>query len=139
MSERTLNAWLTIHDAIKRFKDKLHLLPITETLLTKVYSARKSYMENLENVWKKKEQTIEAEKKEKQRIEQEKENFKNIETLYTKVKDLEANLKKLEKQKDLTKKSSDTQYSRKVLEQDEKSCFCQFIVSFIKKLFTYLQ
>ena len=24
------------------------------------------------------------------------------------------------------------QYSRKVLEQDEKSCYCQFIVSFIK-------
>ena len=31
------------------------------------------------------------------------------------------------------------QYSWKVLEQDKKSCFCQFIVSFIKKLFTYLQ
>ena len=31
------------------------------------------------------------------------------------------------------------QYSRKVLEQDKKSCFCQFILSFIEKLFTYLQ
>ena len=29
------------------------------------------------------------------------------------------------------------QYSRKVLEQDKKSCFCQFIVSFIEILFTY--
>ena len=31
------------------------------------------------------------------------------------------------------------QYSRKVLEQDKKSCFCQFIVSFIEILFTYLR
>ena len=32
-----------------------------------------------------------------------------------------------------------TQYSRKVLEQDKKSCFCHFIVSLIEKSFTYLQ
>ena len=31
----------------------------------------------------------------------------------------------------------DLQYSRKVLEQDKKSCFCEFIVSFIEILFTY--
>ena len=44
MGEQTLNARLTIHDATKRFKGKLHLLPITDTLVTKVYSARQSYM-----------------------------------------------------------------------------------------------
>ena len=37
----------------------------------------------------------------------------------------------------LTKISRLIQYSRKVLEQDKKSCFCQFIVSFIEILFTY--
>ena len=31
----------------------------------------------------------------------------------------------------------DRQYSRKVLEQDKKSCFSQLSVSFIKILFTY--
>ena len=40
-------------------------------------------------------------------MEQEKDNFYNIETLNTKVRDLEANLKELEKQKDLTKEISD--------------------------------
>ena len=30
----------------------------------------------------------------------------------------------------------DVQYSRKVLEQDKKGCFCQFIVSIIEILFT---
>ena len=49
MCERTFNARLTIHDVTKRYKAKLHLLPITDALLTKVYSARQSYMENLKN------------------------------------------------------------------------------------------
>ena len=38
-----------------------------------------------------------------------------------------------------TKNYEEIQYIRKLLEQDKKSCFCQFIVSFIKILFTYLQ
>lgn len=86
MSERTLNARLLTHDSTKKFKGRLHLLPITNDLLTMARRARQSYMEFLDNKKKRKERNIDSEKEKKQRIEQEKENLKNVEQLNKNVK-----------------------------------------------------
>lgn len=59
------------------FKNNLHLLLITDDLITKARSARQKYVEFLENEKKKKEENAAAEEKEKRRIELEKENLKN--------------------------------------------------------------
>lgn len=71
MSERTLNALLTVKAALKAFDNKPHLVPITKELISMSRVAYQSYKSYLEDK-KKKEDNTDTERREKENKKQKK-------------------------------------------------------------------
>lgn len=112
MSIRTLNAKLTVHDALKQYQNRPELVPINKKLLTLGSAASKSYKHHLEQERLRKEA---AEKKIK-----EEEGRKAVEE--KKMKELSYNKKDIDKFKEelkIAKKKENTQVeaSEKLLQE----------------------
>lgn len=67
MSERTLNALLTVKAALKAFDNKPHLVPITKELISMSRVAYQSYKSYLEDKKKKENDKTEKERSEKEK------------------------------------------------------------------------
>lgn len=100
MSERTLNAYITVKDALKLYNNKPELVPMTRKLITLAQSAHKSYVSFLEE---RKRQEANKKREEEQRNEEEKmkaEVLKEIEdrkkSIEIKEKELKEKMKKEE-------------------------------------------
>lgn len=72
MSERTLNALLTVKAALKAFDNKPHLVPITKELISMSRVAYQSYKSYLEDKKKKEDDKAEKERREKENKKQKK-------------------------------------------------------------------
>lgn len=118
MSERTLNAVMTVKSALKLYDNKAHLVPIDKELLSLAHKAYQSYKIYLEDEKKKKEEEANRKQKEQERKAEEERSKKELKGIQTKI---------LQKEEELKEKRKDEEEKRRTA--DKCACLPLFVCS----------
>lgn len=107
MSEKTLNSYIIVKYALKKYNNLPHTVPITKELLSLARIAHQKYDEYLEEKRKAKKQEHQTREKEKIRKEEEKKRLEELELNKTKLKTEEKNLTELRQLEDAKSRQAD--------------------------------
>lgn len=107
MSERTLNAFMTVKSAMRTFGKQPHLVPISKELLMMAHKAYANYKQYLEDERRKKAAEADEKLKEQERKDAEKQTLKQMNNLKVSIEKKEEELKELRKEEEKKKQTAD--------------------------------
>lgn len=108
LSERTLNAILTVKSVLKLYQNKPHLVPITKDLVASVRCAYMKYHQYIESEKQKKELEAQKIKEEEERKAKEKEHMATVEKKKKEILEGEKALETLRKEETMKRKTAAT-------------------------------